>query len=65
MIMRCGRQGWSPRRPNLICHNPSVTAIVSRVRVLLAHQGMSLPDALAPADVRLPVWVNRYRATTD
>ena len=57
MIMRCGRQGWSPRRPNLICHNPSVTAIVSRVRVLLAHQGMSLPDALAPADVRLPVWV--------
>ena len=56
MIMRCGRQGWSPRRPNLICHNPSVTAIVSRVRVLLAHQGMSLPDALAPADVRLPVW---------
>ena len=47
MIMRCGRQGWSPRRPNLICHNPSVTAIVSRVRVLLAHQGMSLPDALA------------------
>ena len=58
MIMRCGRQGWSPRRPNLICHNPSVTAIVSRVRVLLAHQGMSLPDALAPADVRLPVWVD-------
>ena len=45
MIMRCGRQGWSPRRPNLICHNPSVTAIVSRVRVLLAHQGMSLPGA--------------------
>jgi hypothetical protein len=35
-----------------------VTAIVSRVRVLLAHQGMSLPDALAPADVRLPVWVD-------
>src|SRR5258707_12568707 len=57
MIMRCGRQGWSPRRPNLIWHNPSVTAIVSRVRGLLAHQGMSLPDALAPADVRLPVWV--------
>ena len=57
MIMRCGRQGWSPRRPNLICHNPSVTAIVSRVRVLLAHQGMSLPDALAPADVRLPAGV--------
>jgi hypothetical protein len=61
MIMRCGRQGWSPRRPNLICHNPSVTAIVSRVRVLLAHQGMSLPDALAPADVRLPVWVKMRR----
>ena len=62
MIMRCGRQGWSPRRPNLICHNPSVTAIVSRVRVLLAHQGMSLPDALAPADVRLPVWVKTGNA---
>lgn len=62
MIMRCGRQGWSPRRPNLICHNPSVTAIVSRVRVLLAHQGMSLPDALAPADVRLPVWVKSGKA---
>ena len=61
MIMRCGRQGWSPRRPNLICHNPSVTAIVSRVRVLLAHQGMSLPNALAPADARLPVWVKVRR----
>ena len=65
MIMRCGRQGWSPRRPNLICHNPSVTAIVSRVRVLLAHQGMSLPDALAPADVRLPVWVKMRRTRNE
>ena len=49
MIMRCGRQGWSPRRPNLICHNPSVTAIVSRVRVLLAHQGMLGPARTEPA----------------
>ncbi|MGB7937922.1 MAG: hypothetical protein WCF72_04735 [Pseudolabrys sp.] len=39
-----------------------MTAIVSRVRVLLAHQGMSLPDALAPADVRLPVWVKSGKA---
>jgi len=42
-----------------------VTAIVSRVRVLLAHQGMSLPDALAPADVRLPVWVKTGKAQTE